>query len=347
MHHRSPIMAGLALGLAVSLGLLPEGALLASDGGSPSPGLSPAPVSGILEATIPVAGSPDWPLAAFGSVWVLAPDLPLHGAGTPNLVRIDPATNTVVATIPLPDRLCQGMTATEDRIWMCSVDGLVAVDPATNAISTTVPVKLAGLFYRLAVGAGRVWALGSTSFLGDTVIGLDPATGTTVSHPAGGSIGGLTHAFDALWLTLPNAGSIVRMDADTGETKELVTGLPAPTQIIADGDSLWVTLYGGEDYAPTGDPQLVRLDPATGAIEAELTIGASGRGGVDLAAGSEGIWVRNTQPWLAMVDRATNAVTARYESGPDINRIQGPLVEAFDSLWTVNIEEDAVYRLRP
>ena len=110
---------------------------------TPSPAASDAgiPLADRLEAEIAVEGSPDWPLAAFDSIWVLAPDLPLvDDSATPNLIRIDPATNEVAATIPLPDRLCQGFTASEDAIWACAADALIRIDPATNAITDTVPI---------------------------------------------------------------------------------------------------------------------------------------------------------------------------------------------------------------
>ena len=83
---------------------------------SPAASDAGTPLADRLEAEIAVEGSPDWPLAAFDSMWVLAPDLPLvDDSATPNLIRIDPATNEVAATIPLPDRLCQGFTASERR----------------------------------------------------------------------------------------------------------------------------------------------------------------------------------------------------------------------------------------
>jgi streptogramin lyase len=271
-----------------------------------------------------------------------------EGTGAPHLVRIDPTTNEVLATIELPDRLCQGMVASDDAIWVCAADGLVRVDPATDTIASTVPVELASAFYRLAFGGGRVWALGSDSSVGDTVVALDPATGSTTRHPAGGSVTGLTYAFDALWLAIPGSGSVVRLDPVSGETRELVAGLPSPTQITAGADSLWVTLHGGEeDEAAPGDPQVARIDPATGEVVTTFSIGGSPRGGVDVLAGEQGVWVRGTRPWLVRIDPATNTVTATYDSEPDIHAIQGPLTEAFGSIWTVNIEEDTVYRLKP
>jgi streptogramin lyase len=311
--------------------------------------LAPVSLDDRIEAAIAVPGSPDWPTAAFGSIWVLAPDLPLRDdTETPNLVRIDPATNQVVASIALPDRLCQGFVATDDAIWVCAVDALVRVDPSTDSIVSSVPIKGSMSYYRMAYGGGMVWALGSGAFVGDTVIRLDPSAETTTSHPVGGSVGGMVYAFDALWLTVPGAGSVVRLDPATGETREWVTGLPAPTQIAAGQEDLWVSLYGSdEEQAGPEDPQLVRIDPISGEVVAELMIGGSPRGGVDIWAGEEGLIVRSTRPWLARFDEASNSLVETIVSEPDIHAIQGPLTVAFGSIWTVNIEEDVVYRLTP
>ena len=76
----------------------------------------------------------------------------MDDSATPNLIRIDPATNEVAATIPLPDRLCQGFTASEDAIWACAADALIRIDPATNAITDTVPITGSQYAYRPAAG---------------------------------------------------------------------------------------------------------------------------------------------------------------------------------------------------
>ena len=70
----------------------------------------------------------------------------------------------------MPDRLCQGFTASEDAIWACAVDGLVRIDPATNTITDTVPIEGGQAFYRPAAGGGYLWFLGSGDFAADTVI---------------------------------------------------------------------------------------------------------------------------------------------------------------------------------
>ena len=313
---------------------------------SPTPGDAATPLAERLEAEIAVPGSPDWPLAAFGSIWVLAPDLPTKtGTGTPNLVRIDPSTNEIAATIELPDRLCQGFTASDDAIWVCAAEALIRVDPATNEITDTVPIKGAQAFYRPAFGDGMVWALGSTSRMGDTVIRLDPATRETTSFPVPGSVGGLTYGFDALWLAMPGEGTVVRLDPASGATEVIASGLVSPRTIVAGTDSLWVSLHGGsEDQAQPGDAQVARIDPTSGEVLAEIEVGGSPQFGVELWADADGLLVRSTTPWLARIDEATNEVVDPVVSK---EAIQGPVTTGFGSIWTINIERDVVYRVKP
>ena len=306
------------------------------------------PLADRLEAEIEVSGSPDWPQAGFGSIWVLAPDDPLQtGEGTPNLVRIDPATNEVVATIPVPDRLCQGFVVAPDAVWACTADALVRVDPTTNAISTSVPIKSQQASYQLAAGGGAVWALGNTAFLTDTVIRLDPDAESTTSYQMSGSIGTLSYGLDALWLTIPADGSVVRLDPSSGEATVVATGLPSPRVIATGSESLWVSLHGGqEDQAGPGDPQLVRIDPSSGEVLAEFTFGDQGgpQYGVELWAGEGSVLVRSARPWLLHIDEATDEVDWIIAAEP---AIQGPVTFGFGSIWTVNIERDVVYRIKP
>jgi streptogramin lyase len=319
----------------------------ASPDQSAAPTVASTTLAERLQAEIPVAGAPDWPQAAFDSIWVLAPDLPIRGGGgSPSLVRIDPTTNAIAATIELPDRLCQGFVASDDAMWVCSTDGLVRVDPSTNDITTSVAIEgLSRTFYQPAFGGGAVWALGSTASASDTVIRLDLATETSTSQPLSAPIGGLAYGFDALWLTLTREGSLVRLDPDTGESEVMAEGLAAPAAVAVGSDSLWVALHGDpEEMARPGDTQLVRVDPSTGDIRAEFAVGGSPQGGVLVWAGEGGVLVRSTSPWLVRIDEVTNDIVDTILAEPPI---QGPVTTGFGSIWTVNVERDVVYRVAP
>ena len=123
------------------------------------------------------------------------------------------------------------------------------------------------------------------------------------------------------------------------------TDLPNPTGIVAGPDSLWVSLHGAnEDQAGAGDTQLVRIDPESGEVTAEFAIGGSPLTGVEAWAGEGAVYVRSTTPWMVRIDPATNEVVETITSD---QAIEGPLTLDFDSIWTVNLERDNVFRLAP
>ena len=135
---------------------------------------------------------------------MLAPDLPLvDDSATLNLIRIDPAMNEVVATIPLPDRLCQGFTANEDAILGMRRRCADPHRSGHDAITDTVPITGSQYAYRPAAGGGYLWFLGSSDFVADTVVALDWGALSTRTFRQSGTVGGMAYAFDALWLTIP------------------------------------------------------------------------------------------------------------------------------------------------
>jgi streptogramin lyase len=168
----------------------------------------------------------------------------------------------------------------------------------------------------------------------------------TTSYPMAGMIGGLAYGFDALWLTLPAEGSVVRLDPATGASDVVADGLPSPRAIAVGSSGVWVGLHGGqEDQAAPGDPQLARIDPSSGQVLAEFAIGGSPQGGVELWAGDGDLLVRSTRPWLTRIDEATSEVVETITSDLPI---QGPVTVSDGSIWTTNIERrDVVYRVAP
>ena len=79
-------------------------------------------------------------------------------------------------------------------------------------------------------------------------------------------------------------------------------------------------------------------------MTAEFAIGGSPQSGVEAWAGDEAVYVRSTKPWMVRIDPATNEIVETVAGEEDV---QGPLTVAFDSIWTVNIEHDNVFRLTP
>jgi streptogramin lyase len=84
------------------------------------------------------------------AIWVDEP-----GAG--RLLRIDPRTRKVVASVAIGRSTFGSSLALGRLLWAVTDRGLVAVDPSSGAVRTRV--SLAGA-HAVAVDGGRVWAVG-------------------------------------------------------------------------------------------------------------------------------------------------------------------------------------------
>ena len=285
------------------------------------------------------------PTEAFGSLWVLAVDGPIMNDGTdPAVHRIDPATNEVIASIPLPGRLCQGIGASPEAVWACGPDGLVRIDPASNSITATVALDAALAISRLAYGAGSVWAFATATVGPDLVVRVDPATNAvTETLQLPGIAGTMAFGFDALWVTSPAENALFRIDPATAAVDTWTDRLETPGIVAIGEDALWVSLHAEHGFqAAPDEPAIARIDPNTGALIASIVTGGSlgDEGGIAVTPGS--VWVRAPEPWLVRIDPATNDIRERIEtvSGP------GDVTVAFGSVW-VTTERGDVIRLQP
>ena len=284
-----------------------------------------------------VAGEPDWPLEGFGSIWALAPD-----QEEPAMLRLDPATNEIVASIPLPGQRCQGSTVTEDAIWACVTAGVVRIDPETNAITGEVPFETGQVWGRLAYGSGSVWAIGVGDDIPNQLIRIDPAAMTATAIPLGHGAVSLAYGFDAAWVTASQDGLVLRIDPETEEVTEHATGLERPFTIVAGPDSLWVTLFGSEDLAPD-EATVVRIDPDDGSAVTGIATGAASLGKGGLWATDEDVWVRAPDTFLTRIDPATNEVVETISGPPGT----GDVTVAFGSVWITAGNALAIYRMAP
>src|SRR6202049_1889314 len=87
-------------------------------------------------ATLKVGGTADWVLVTDNAVWV-ASTKPYA------VLRIDPTTNTIVATVKVSGDACSGLASGFGSIWVpiCGEKPeLVRVDSAKNTISSMLPI---------------------------------------------------------------------------------------------------------------------------------------------------------------------------------------------------------------
>ena len=232
-------------------------------------------------AEIPVAEAPSRKriAATADAVWV---------GSTSMLERIDPATNTIVATVAIPDRSISAIAVDDAAVWAVTIDRsaqgfLVRADPATNKIVAEVPLgpQIAGYEDEVELGAGSVWVLGVRWFeredaeFGSDLIRIDPATNTIAARiPVGGF--NMAVGTDEVWVRFPADGIFdavyagergerwvwTRVDVQTNEPSK-------PFRFEDDGlrlvtpDALWSVGYDEQENV-----RVTRFDPDTLDVEA-------------------------------------------------------------------------------
>jgi hypothetical protein len=106
-------------------------------------------------------------VAAFGSVWAAGPD---------GVIRVDPATNALLATVQV-DGGAGWTAATADAVWVTTPTGLARIDPQTNTVAATVPLPGAPYLGDPDVLDGNVWA---PEIRRNAVAVVDPAANRVV-----------------------------------------------------------------------------------------------------------------------------------------------------------------------
>jgi virginiamycin B lyase len=162
--------------------------------------------TGKIEATIaaPPADSEGCIAVGAGGVW-----LATSKKGT--LSRIDPQTNTVIASIPLPSGSYCPVFA-DNFIWVTSFDRnvLTKVDPASNSAIVQIRVGKRPRF--AAAGAGAVWTLNQGDGTISRVNTSDGKLGASISAGLKGHGGEITFGFGSVWPTLTGT-PVSRIDA--------------------------------------------------------------------------------------------------------------------------------------
>ena len=151
--------------------------------GSPAADLR---VAGQITATTPVGAKPLAVAAGHGAIWV-------YNDIDGTLSRIDPATNTVVATIPIatpldpaiPPSDLLGLRQTSpdlaidaNSVWVNKPEeqALAQVDPQTNAVVVTIPLEVKAS--SIAVDESSLWV---SLYGASSVARIDTATGAVVA----------------------------------------------------------------------------------------------------------------------------------------------------------------------
>jgi streptogramin lyase len=200
------------------------------------------------------------------------------------LLRIDPGTNTVAATIPFPGP--DGIEKDGDTLVVASFDGEFVARVLPNTGEAVQRVDVGGNptailshpdhgLWAAVVDTGEIVQIDRDSFeiLQRVVVGAGPE--------------GLGFDSKYLWVANNAEGTIAKVDPVAGEVVMTVVVGDGPTDLVSVDGSVWVTL--------TDEGSLVQVDADTGEIITRTPLGGTSAGG-----GPTGIAYGNAAIWVAM-----------------------------------------------
>ena len=252
---------------------------------------SPATLSPHIGANVPVGPFPQAIAVGDGDVWV---SMPSQDPSTPDeLIRVDPSTDRVDATIAVPgpiDGLITGYGAVWASAFERGIGGVVLrIDPQTDRIEATIP----GAGGHFAVGDGSVWTSGSNDKQGRTseLSRIDPSTNRivrTISLDLPAPY--ITFGEGAVWGTVPTlrpnstvrSGDLIRIDPTTNDVAATIHVNASPGALAVGDGLVWVW---GSVSSTEG---VVRIDARTDDIVGQVL--QLSEGFDPIGADQTGVW---------------------------------------------------------
>jgi hypothetical protein len=270
--------------------------------------------------SIELPGGPNVIAISANRVWV-----ELHRASS--LASIDPIT-LAPTQYPDVDVHCGIASDGMNAVWATHFDKnqLARVDATTGSATLTVTIPGA---CGLGVSDSQVWA---TSPSTARVFRIDPSSGSTIIDVAvPGMPFGAAPLGDAVYASGEGGGGwLAVLDSEDGRTLSISS---APDIVLPDGLALG---FGSLWTAGRLDPRLLRLDPESLAVEAEIEIGGTPSG---LAVTSDAVWVSRLDGQLIRIDPETGDISDRWSL--PYSFLAWPTL-GFDRLWMTSLEDNAV-----
>lgn len=280
-----------------------------------------------------------------GSVWVSVDPV---DSSDRSLLRIDPATDEIVATIPLPgvpgwETGGGGLVVAEGSVWVAGgLDGagsggegfITRIDPATNRVIDTITLK-EGDVADVAVNGEAIWALIRGNPSQPKIVRIDPSSGQAVATiPLDGGYGRSIFAIDGSVLAAIaqppggpfDGGTLVRIDPSTNQVAGTLDLGTYPSVATGDG-TMWAVTDSG----------LVQIDLGTGQpTGAPANVPCTGDA---LAAGAGGVWCFDPARDRALTRFNPQTAQVDVAMRPDDGTGGTALTISPGSIWVVNGEE--------
>ena len=278
-------------------------------------------------STIAASPSPDWAVAAAGSVWV---------SGVGRGPRYDASSGAVSGEVAVYS-VCSAMDQGSGSIWVMSCDysspKLVRIDATTGASTAEIPIPARlPAESSVGVGEGAVWLLPR---------GARGNHRRRPGHEHGGSnvpgARGREGRPSRPWIGVGigrHPGHVVRLDPASGQIMATVAGWPKrqlPRARPRRGVGRRRLRRGG-----------VAGGPATNTVTATIMVSSGPISGGDIAASADAVWVRVTGDALAVrIDPHSNAVIHRL--GPSAG--SGGIAIADTSVWITAHDTQSIWQL--
>ena len=179
------------------------------------------------------------------------------------------------------------------------------IDAQSGRLVGDVPAGPSVGFVR--AGLGSVWEMEDSGVL----LQIDPRTRhVTDSIAVGVNPGDVAIGAGAVWITDKNSQTLLRISPQYGE----ITRIPLPAQGLSSPDvGGGVAVGAGSVWVAEGLSRIVRIDPASGRVEAAVSVPDAR----EVAFGDGAIWVGASDTGvLTKVDPRTGAVVATARIGP-------------------------------
>src|ERR1700730_3936538 len=276
-------------------------------------------------ATIKIGGTADWVLVTDNAIWV-ASTKPYA------VLRIDPATNKIVATVKLSGEACSGLAFGFGSIWVpiCGEKPeLVRIDGAKNTVSSTLPIAPAAPEGGIATSEDSVWMVTDKN---GTLNRIDPSTNGVrqrISIPHGSYNPVFSNGI--VWITGVESSVLTAVDADSGKVLESVAVGLKPRFLAAGGGSIWTLNQG--------DGTVSRVNERNRKVTATIRVGIPGAGG-DIGYGGESVWPTVFGVPLTRVDASTNKVIRQW-----VGEGRDSLRCGFGSIWITDYKKGLLSRI--
>jgi len=275
-------------------------------------------------ATIHVGKTADWVAVTDDAVWV--------GSTGPFAVhRIDPKTNTRVASVALDGEPCAGLATGFGSLWvpLCTQPASLArVDLGTNRVTAVFAIGPAAPEGGIATGAGKVWLITDKS---GSLARIDPVTGTVRQNfkvPAGSYN---PHYIDGqVWVTQADGSLVTALDAATGAVVATIKAGPNPRFLTAAAGAVWTLNQG--------DGSLTRIALSDHSA-ATIALGTPGHGG-DISGARGLIWTTMPDTPLSVIDAGTLVLRCQW-TGPGGDS----LGLGHDAIWLTDYHGGTISRI--